>query len=493
MSPQQIDAKLTTVLQDANADYTKLPESVQRALRTELKSSLQAGKELDPQAVRRLADFRTVGATPTRGMVSQDPVQITREMNLAKMAANSGNGELHGLPRMQNENNRTLISGLNAAGGRTETDPIAAGRAIQSRIMAQDAGLSTAETQAWEAAKGMPGYSTGQMSTEPVHAAFKKASDTGLLDYLAPPVANRMEAYMTGKVPFTPNEYANLRSMVSGSLSPTANSNEKKVAKAVADALDSADIRMRTTNPGGIDFGNLPSTSATAANMRAADAAPQQVINAIDEARRATAAKYRYQESSPLVKTALADARNADPEKIAKSFVIDGTVNDALSVVKEVGPGGVGTIRDALATYIKRQSMGGSADEVGKVSQSALNSTLRKIGDEKLGLFFSPEEVTRLKAMGRVASYMQTQPVGSAVNNSNSGALLLGRGMDFLNKTPVLGPLVGPAAQNINLSLSTRQAQNTLPGLLAPTQRQPLTPSLLLPALAAGGGLLSSP
>ena len=37
-----------------------------------------------------------------------------------------------------------------------------------------------------------------------------------------------------------------------------------------------------------------------------------------------------------------------------------------------------------------------------------------------------------LRATGRVASYMQAQPVGSAVNNSNSGALMLGRGYDAL-------------------------------------------------------------
>lgn len=487
MSPQQIDAKLTIVLQDANADYKKLPESVQRALRTELKSSLQAGKELDPQAVRRLADFRTVGATPTRGMVSQDPVQITREMNLAKMAANSSDGQLQGLPRIQNENNQSLISGLNAAGGRTETDPIAVGRLIQDRVSTQNAALTSAERTAWDSAKNSPGYKQ-PIYPDGLNAALRETGDEALTGYLPKQITDYMAAFQTGQQPFTPQHYKNLRSMLSGELAKGGN--ESAAARAAIRGLDSVEMRP-ITNPAGRDFGQAPVTGQMAGLMRNFDAQAPNSIDAINQARAATAAKYSYQESSPLVKTALSDARTADPEKIAQSFVINGSLNDARSVVKEVGPQGVATIRDALATHIKRQSMGGAADEVGKVSQSALNATLRKIGDEKLGLFFSPEEVARLKAMGRVASYMQVQPVGSAVNNSNSGAMLLGRGMDLLNKTPVLGPMVGPAARNIDLSLSTRQAQNVMPGLLAPIDRQPLTPSLLLPGLAVGGGLLS--
>lgn len=497
MTPQQLDVQLSTVLGRAGTDYSQLPANVKASLRAELADSLQAGKQLDPQSVSRLADFRSVGVTPTRGMISQNPVQITREQNLAKMAANSAEDGLHGLPLIQNQNNTALIGRLNQLGGASETAPITAGRLVQDTVAGRNAALGTAERGAWDSAKGMPGYADGQMSSAPVHSAFKAAADTGLLDYLPGPVASRMEAYMTGKAPFTPQEYANLRSMVSGSLSPTANANEKKVAKAVADALDAADIRMRTTNPGGIDYGNLPSTAATAARMQAADAAPQGVVDAINSARSATAAKYRYQESSPLVRAALSDARSADPEKIAQSFILNGTVNDARSVAQEVGPQGIPVIRDALATFIKKQALSGAADEVGKVSQSRLNSAINKIGEEKLAMFFSPEEVSQLRATGRVASLMQAQPVGSAVNNSNSGALLLGRGMDLLNgvagkipfgKAAVIDPL-----RNINISISQRQAQNVVPGLLAPVEKQPLTPSLLLPALAAGGGLLSAP
>ncbi|MBT2300358.1 hypothetical protein J7E70_07760 [Variovorax paradoxus] len=491
LTPQQIDLQLTSVLGQAGADYSQLPMNVRNSLRKELASSLQAGKELDPAAVSRLADFMAVGATPTRGMVSQNPVQITREMNLAKMAANSGDDALHGLPLLQNQNNATLIRNLNERGAGTETLPIVAGRAIQDRIQGTNAALGSVEQGAWNLAKNSPGYKA-PIYPDGLNAALQRTGDEALTGYLPKQVTDYMAAFQTGQQPFTPQHYKNLRSMLSAELAKGGS--EAAAARAAIEGLESVPMRP-ITNPGGIDFGTAPVTQGMASAMRGRDAQAGDAIEAVNRARQATAAKYAYQESSPLVRTALADARTADPEKLAQSFVLNGTVNDARSVAREVGPEGIATIRNTLATYIKKQALSGASDETGKVSQSALNAVLRKIGDEKLRLFFTPDEVSALQATGRVASLMQAQPIGSAVNNSNSGALVLGRGMDMLNgvagkipfgKAAVIDPL-----RSINLSISQRQAENVLPGLLAEQPRRPLAPSLLLPGIAVGGGLLS--
>jgi hypothetical protein len=48
---------------------------------------------------------------------------------------------------------------------------------------------------------------------------------------------------------------------------------------------------------------------------------------------------------------------------------------------------------------------------------------LDKIGDRKLSVWFTPQEIAQFKATGRVAAYEQFQPTGSSVNNSGtSGA-----------------------------------------------------------------------
>ncbi|MFM9928215.1 hypothetical protein VLK31_34970 [Variovorax sp. H27-G14] len=491
MTPAQLDVQLSSVLERAGTDYSQLAPNVKNALRTEMAASLNAGADLSPEAVSRLAAFRSIpGATPTRGMISQNPVEITREMNLAKMGANSNATELQGLPLLQNQNNSALVSKLNALGGASEMDPITAGRLIQDQVAGRNASLQSAEKAAWAAARAEPGYKQ-PISNKPLHDAFKAVDDEGLIGFMPQEITGRLQAFMTGQQPFTPQEYRNLRSVLSRVASPeNQNGNQRYAAGVMGRALDGAEMRPNT-NMGGVDFGTAPVSPGLTAAMRQADSQPGSAIDAVDAARRATAAKYGYQESSPLVKAALGDGRTNEPENIAKAFILNGTVGDARSVAKEVGPQGMGTIRDTLATYIKKQAMSSASDETGKVSQSALNAVLRKIGDEKLGIFFSPEEVKQLKDTGRVASLMMNQPVGSAVNNSNSGALLLGRGVDALSKIPIIGPNFSPAIKNIRLSMSQNRAQDFAPGLLAPAERQSMGPSLLLPGLAVGGGLLS--
>ena len=98
-----------------------------------------------------------------------------------------------------------------------------------------------------------------------------------------------------------------------------------------------------------------------------------------------------------------------------------------------------------------------------------------------------------MRAVGRAASYMQNQPVGSAVNNSNSGALLLGKGLDMLNILPFGKAALGEPIRRLTVDIGTRRAQNVAPGLLlnAPGSGAPAA-GLLAPA-AAYGGLLAAP
>lgn len=489
MTPEQLDVRLSSVLQQSGTDYNQLPAAVRRSLRAELSDALRTGRELDPAAVSRLAEFRAVGAQPTRGMLSQNPVQITREQNLAKMAANSADGELHGLPLMQNQNNQTLIGRLNDLGGRTETDPLTAGRMVAGSVQGTQAQLRGAERAAWDQARAAPGY-TQPIYPDGLNAINRALGEEGMMGFLSPEISRYMAAFQTGQQPFTPQAYRNLQSMLSREMA--AGGNAAGAAGIARQALEASQMRP-ITNPGGIDLGAAPVTSQMAAALRGRDAQAGDAIQAVDRARAATRAAYQYEDSSPLVRSVLSDGATADPTRIAQRFVIGGTPDEAATVARQVGDAGRATIRDALATYIKREAMSGASDEVGKISQSRLNATLRKIGDEKLRLFFSPEEVTQLRSVGRVASLMQTQPIGSAVNNSNSGALLLGRGIDMLNRVPVIGPLVGPAARNVELTIGQRGAQNLTPGLLrTPPPSNPVSP-LLLPAAAVGGGLLSAP
>lgn len=472
ITPQQMDVQISQVLQRAGMDYSQVPERARQSLRTQMQDALRAGQELDPAAVRRLAEFQTIGATPTRGMVTQDPVRITQEMNLAKMGANSADGQLQGLARVQNQNNTRLIDVMNEAGA-NRGDPFAAGQGAIGAIQAQDEAMAGRVSNLYQQARDTSGRSAALDG-----AAFTRTAnqmlDEGLLGGALPPdVANHMNRIARGEVPFDVNYAEQLKTRIAALQRATNDGSARMALSTVRRALDEAPLSSIAPNDpaGGV----------------VAPALGRESIDAFNQARQAARQRFGWQESARPIEAAL---NGAQPDDFVQKFVIRGTVADASALARNAP---TAEVKNALLAHLKEKALGGSADEVGKFSQSAYNKALNQIGDRKLSLFFSPEELTQLRTVGRVASYMQNQPVGSAVNNSNSGALLLGKGIDVLNNIPVLGPLAGPALQNLNVSMQQRAAKNVLPGLLAAQPRQPMTSGLLAPAAAFSGGLLAPP
>lgn len=494
MSPQQLDAKISLVLQRSGVDYSSVPERVRQSFRAQMQSALEADKELDPAAVNRLLDFTRTGTTPTRGMVTQDPVQITREMNLAKIGANSSDDSLHGLPKIQNQNNAKLIANLNDLGA-SRGNANQAGELVTSSVLGRQAGLRGAEQSAWDAAKTMPGYK------QPISAGVlsdinKALNEEGMMPYMSPQISKYMEAFQTGQ-PFTPQAYRNLQSMLSREV--MKGGNEGAAAKLAAGILRNGELKPA----GFVNDGNLPATSSMAGAMRAADGASTDAIDAVNRARQATARAYAYEDSSPLVRSVLSDGRTSDPVRIAQSYIIGGTSREAADVLRQVGPGGAEPIKLALLEHLKSKAVSGASDETAKFSQSAFNKALRDVGDEKLAMLFSPEELTALRANGRVAALMTSQPVGSAVNNSNSGALAVSKAYDALRNgigmIPGAGPVtagllditLGNPTKAVSGFMGQRRAMDIAPGLLA-QQQGSLGRQLLLPG-AAMGGLLAAP
>lgn len=499
MSPQQLDAQINITLERAGYDTSNIPAAVRQSLRQEMQDALSTGGQIRPDALSRLADFRRVGATPTRGMISQDPVQITREMNLAKTGANSADEGLQVLARIQNQNNATFIRNLDETGA-LRGDAERAGQVVAGAVAGRRDALRAAERSAWDAARNSPGYQ--QPIESSVFSRINQAlGEEDMIMYLDPKISSYMEAMMNGQQPFTPQRYRNLQSMLANEMQKGGN--EAAAAGIARRVLESAELRP-ITNPRGIDFGNAVVTQQTAQALRNLDAQPGQAIDAVNRARQATRAAYAYEDSSPLVRTVLGDNASADPARIAQRFVIGGTANEAQTVAREVGPQGVAQIRDALVAHLKQKAINGATTETGKFSQSAYNNALNDIGERKLRVFFSPEEITQLRALGRVSSLAMNQPVGSAVNNANSGALLLGRGLDALsglaNAVPVVGPMfsqpITTGVRNLNVALQTRAAENVAPGLLysqMPRQAGPMGAGLLLPGAVYGGSMLLPP
>jgi hypothetical protein len=492
-TPQALDQQISVLLQRADVDYSQLPAGVRSSLRNDLADALNTGREIDPQAVRRLADFRLTNTTPTRGMVSQNPVQITREMNLAKTGANTADEQLQGLPMIQNRNNSALIRNLNEAGAQ-QGDPFRAGQASIGAIQGRDEALNTGVSAMYQQARDTSGRAAdldrqafatrvSELLDEAMVGGALPADVQNKINWIA---SNAKPQGMHGSIPmpFNVDIAEQLKTQIAKLQRGTTDGSARHALGLVRQALDEAPLMPApTVNPG-----NLPAVPGTV--PPSPSVLGQQSIDAFNQARQAARQRFAWQESGRPIEAAL---NGAQPDRFVQQFVIGGTLDDARAVAQNAP---VGEVKNAILSHLKDKALNGAADEVGKFSQSAFNKALNQIGDRKLSLFFTPEEITNLRANGRVASYMQVQPTGSAVNNSNSGALLLGKGYDAMmglaNKLPVLGPMLVPPVRNIEIALRNQQAQNVLPGLLMQQQRQPIGQGLLLPAIA-GGGLLSAP
>lgn len=477
LTPQQLDQQISVLLQRADVDYAQLPNAARAALRNDLASAMRAGQELDPQAVRRLADFRTVGATPTRGMVSQDPVQITREMNLAKIGANSADGQLQGLPRLQNQNNSTLIRNLND-GGATQGDPFRAGQAAIGGIAGRDAEMAANVNSLYGQVRNMAGGDLPLDRKPFIDNIFGALQQENRMAFLPSEIGATLNAISAGNTPFTPQTVDMLKTMMATASRSSNDGNVRAALTIARNALENTPVNLPSVGPG-------VATGAQAEVLRGAGQQANDVLGAMNEARRAAAQRFGWQESARPIEAALSGAQ---PDKFVQQFVLNGTLSDARAIAQNAP---IDEVKNAIVLHLKEKALNGAADEVGKFSQSAYNKALAGIGDRKLALFFSPEELNQLRAVGRVASYAQVQPVGSAVNNSNSGALMLGKGYDALmalaDRIPIIGPNLVPPIRNIEIGIRNQQAQNFAPGLLRIPQKPPMGQGLLLPGIAAGG------
>lgn len=445
------DQQIQLALERSGMDWSQVPERIRQGLREEVAQALNGGGQLNADALRRLLVFRATGTTPTVGMLTQNPGQITREMNLAKTGANSTDLDLQRLPGLQNQNTNRLLTILDEAGAARAPDAAATGtRAVT--------GLRDLVTQRrgnidrlYSAARDTEGRSlplNGNAFTTRANQLLDEAMVGGALPQ---DVANTMNRIARGEMPLTVEIAEQLKTRIGNLQRGSSDGGARMALGLVRQALDDAPlVQSPQVNPG-----NLPAVPGTVppSNLTSGQAS----IDAFNQARSANRAYMQQLEANPAL-AAVDDAaaavrgnpglRSVEDVVGAAGFMgkyvlgKSATPGEVRSLVQQVGPQGAEALRQNVVRYL-RDAATNSTDDITKFSNDAYRRALRDIGDEKLLALFSPEEVLNLRNVGQAAKYMQAQPAGSAVNNSNSGALVLGRGLDMLDRVANYVPLGG--------------------------------------------------
>lgn len=496
---REVDQQINLVLRQQGIDWAQIPERIKQPMREEARRAMATGGELNPEALRRLLDFQTVGATPTRGMLTQDPVALTREKNLAKTGANSTDIALNRLSRLENENVNRLLGNLDEMGAGSALEAPVVGERSINALAARVRNERGVVDSLYSSARDTSGRSA------PLDGQFFTARANQLLDQelvggsLPPDVASHLNRIARGEVPFTVDYAEQLKTRI-GNLQRNASDGGARMALGIVRrALDDTPLQSAPkVNPG-----NLPTVPGTVPQSPAV--LGEESINAFNQARQANRQLMQRLEANPALKAvdeAIAAARS-NPQlgsisdivgapDFAQKYVLSGTATprQVEALVGYVGPEGRQALRDFVLSHL-RGAATNNTDDIAKFSPDAYNKALRRIGERKLATLFDAEEIRRLQAVGRTGTLMKAQPDGSAVNNSNSGALLLGRGLDMLDSVAGKLPLgVDTTIQGILRGTQQGQAMNVPNALMLSQPQAPLVNRL--GAAAMYGGLLAS-
>jgi hypothetical protein len=463
-TPSQINQKVDASINQAGININSLPGAARTQLRQDVQKALKTGNQTSPDALRRLADYRALEAVPMRGNLTLNPIDITRDKNLAKLAANSSDLTANQLPMLQNKNNSQLINNLNTLGANTTDDAYGAGAKVMGALENRNTAAKSIIKSGYDTAKAANGRSANLDPSAFTNQANNLLDEALLGGKLPADVRNLLNKTAKGEMPLTIDVAEQFKTRIGDLQRASSDPAERMALGKVREALDNTPLLE------GQEIG-------------------KEALNAFNKARRVNRAYMQVVEKTPALK---AVREGIEPDKFVNQYIIGNGTNanvmDVAMIKKNIkgSPEAMQAIRGQILSHLKSKGVGGAADEVANLSASNYNKALESIGERKLALFFEQPEIDQLKRIGRVASYESFQPKGSAVNNSNTAATAFTHVIDGIGKYIPFGEqIVAKPVQNIGTSINSRNALNASKALTLPKKRQ------VLPALYPLGLLAS--
>lgn len=478
------DAIIRQAAQDQGIDLSAIPQSILNGARQQVNEALSSNAVPDAAALLRRAEGEAVlgpNAGLTSGQATRDPAQFTAEKNLRGV---QGAGE----PLMQRyaDQNTALIGALNDAGAARAPGEFQAGQSVIDALAARDAAANSSVGALYQRARDLNGGDIPLDHTTFVNQA-NDALDQGLAHAHLPEWArSTMNDIASGQLPLTLGVSEQFKTQLSRAIRSSTDGNQRFALGVVRNALESA-APLDAAAPAG---GNQVGTGAQAA-ARGPSSPGAEAVDAFNQARAAAAQRFGTIDANPGLRAVVNG--DAVPDNFFKRYVLNGNVGDVNSLLQLVPDQG-NALRAQVIDHLKQKALNGASDEIGTFSQSTYNKALNSLGDAKLNALFDPADVARLRQIGRVASNVQAQPAGSAVNHSNTGAAVMNLLSQVSGKVGSL-PGLNIARNSVNQFLNERTAQAALSGQPPVTFQRRTLDSLnqLLPLLPGIAGASTVP
>ena len=424
-----IDDQIEIALTSRNIRMGDLSDDILRGLRKDVGAALKSGKAVNKEAVARKVVFDRLGITPTKAQLTGDPKLWNKQAELAKI---HGAGDpLRDKLIQDNEKLSTLMDDFVT---KTDGQAIDQYGAMSKAVDALDNHNATMKQQVgqmYDAAKSAQGNDVLLDNTRFTNDTITHLNTNYTISNLPQNVHKLIKDIGKNPDKFTLGKSEEFIKILNrehkASLNP--NGEPTSTTHAIGIVRDALTGRQQQAMQGLLTQGNN-------------DAA--QMYNL---ARTAHKMRVEQIEANPLLK---ATVKGEQPDKLFNEHILGGNVAELENTVKllrSVDTQAVNDIRGQVAKYIMDKTLQSN----GQPSPAAMAKALGQIGDRRLNILFSPEEVAKLKDIGSAMHYLITQPPHSNINNSNTASAARNFLHSLSSRAPVVKWFAGAAEDAVNI------------------------------------------
>lgn len=441
---RQARRQVFTALQSQGIDIRTVRKEVLRAMQAEVADALKAGKVIDPKSIARQSALKSVGIRGTRAQVSGDAAQWQAERALSKLQ------EVGDPLRYKYVGDHAALSGkldeISLQTGGRQVDQVEAMTGVFDALRSNDARRQAVVRDLYDKARNMTGNDMQLNAARFVNNVTNDLESNGLGTFLKTDVRGILRGLFDGKAPLTLAKKEELVKILNARLNNTTDGSQRyalqivrnRLEQETLDTLDDLGASMASSSIGG-----------PGVNPGVIQPATNDAVQAWQAARAAAAQRFGVNKRTPAIQAALDDAA---PDKALQRLVLGADTRDLRALVTELkgNPAAMNDLRRQVIEHIAAQSVNPNN---GQFRPSAMRKVLTSLGDRRLSMLFSKDQVARLKQIDAAAHYLITEPLGANVNHSNTAAELvnhLNRATGMIPKFPGAGFVSGTLSRGVD-------------------------------------------
>lgn len=433
-------------------------EAVRRNIVAEATKNLSKGKEVDAAGLARQALLKQYNLKGTQAQISRDPIAWKNEVELAK-----NNPELNDV-RIQNHDQ--VRSTWQSLADDTNARPVDNNARMESTFdtLRQGDEARQADIGAkYNAAREMSGNDLPLNHIRFINQASREIEKDGL----GPFVPSSITKVFTQMFD-TPNN-SRFTYEKSETLIKILNAEFKKAERAGDGNTTKVIGIIRKNLDNEVD--NSVADLSGGLGQGASDGGLAGTQGAWNTARGAAKDRFQDLDSNPALKAALDDVA---PDKSFDTLVLKANERDLVKLVDSLkkSPEGQQNLADLQGAAIEHFIAKASRGNDGAFSPAGLNNAISTFGNNRMKALFTPQQISRINDVKQVTDILLQQPLGSAVNHSNTASALIPFLQRIVGSVPVAGNLlsggVGTAAKkvtDINAAGAAAKAMNGQAGV----------------------------